>query len=50
MRRVPAAQASLQLKHVADCRCTYTDDGDQMLKLIDTRCIAAYLVPEEDTP
>lgn len=48
MRRVPATEASLQLDHVEDCRCHYTDDGDNTLKLIDARCISAYLVPEQD--
>lgn len=53
MRRVPAAEASLQVEHVEDCFCSHvclaTVRGYPDAKLIDTRCIAAYLVPEEAT-
>lgn len=50
MRRVPAEQVSLQIEHVEDCGCRYTQTpGQRMLddevKLIDARCIAAYLIP-----
>jgi hypothetical protein len=50
MRRVPAAEASLQLEHVKDCCCyrITVNDGRDDVKMIDARCIAAYLVPEEE--
>lgn len=49
LRDVPADTGSIRMEHVADCCCRYVaspaDTND--VKLIDTRCIAAYLVPEE---
>lgn len=49
LRRVPAAEASLQLEHVEGCLCRHhclaTISQYPDVNMIDARCIAAYLVP-----
>lgn len=48
--RYEPERVSLTLMHVSDCRCRYvlTRDARDETKLIDTRCIGAYLVPVAD--
>lgn len=47
MIEVSAVLGSIRMEHVDDCCCRYVaspkDTTD--VKLIDTRCIAAYLIP-----
>lgn len=45
MREVPANQASIRMEHVPDCLCCYGLADLEEVKMIDARCIAAYLVP-----
>lgn len=47
MIEVPEVEASIRMEHQDDCCCRYVlvPPGQYETKLIDTRCIAAYLVP-----
>jgi hypothetical protein len=45
-----AADVSLQLKHVATCLCRYAIVDGEDVKVIDVRCISAYLVPDPKDP
>lgn len=47
MSEVLPSQGSIRMEHVPTCCCRYVaDSGDTSdVKLLDTRCIAGYLVP-----
>lgn len=44
------ADVSLLLTHVATCLCRYAIVDGEDVKVIDARCISAYLVPDPKDP
>jgi hypothetical protein len=50
LREVSAEQGAILMYHVEDCCCRYVSSPKDTtdVKLIDTRCIKAYGVPEQE--